>query len=249
MHLLARRAGAELVALLVALAAAAWWWSEAQMRGMDNGPWTGLGSAGFFLPLWVVMTAAMMFPSVAPTVGLYAQMTRRRSVRAPLLFAAGYLGAWAAVGAAAFEVALLGHRVVGDALAWDRAGRWAAGVLILVAAAYQLTPLKEICLTKCRNPLGLLMGARRRGAAMTGATAGLWCIGCCWALMASLFALGIMSIVWMGVTAAVIAAEKLLPWQRPASYGAAGVLVVLALFILVAPTMLPGLTIPSMMPS
>ena len=78
-----------LVALLLALAAGAWWWTAHEMRGMDAGPWTALGALTWFLGVWVVMMAAMMFPSVAPTVALYARMTRRRSPAAPLVFAAG----------------------------------------------------------------------------------------------------------------------------------------------------------------
>ena len=80
------------------------------MRGMDDGPWTALGTLGWFLGVWVVMMAAMMFPSLAPTVALYSRMTRDRL--APLLFTAGYLVAWAAAGAAAFAIARAGgaHR-------------------------------------------------------------------------------------------------------------------------------------------
>src|SRR6476620_1525813 len=91
-----------LVALLFATAALGWWWAGDQMRGMDNGPWTGLGSFGWFLGVWVVMMAAMMFPSVAPTVALYSRMARQRSVLSPVLFAAGYLLTWAVAGVAAF---------------------------------------------------------------------------------------------------------------------------------------------------
>src|SRR6478736_8592863 len=84
-----------LVAVLFALAGAGWWWTVDQMRGMDEGPWTGLGTLGWFLGVWVVMMAAMMLPSVAPTVALYARMTRARSPASPLFFAAGYLVTWA----------------------------------------------------------------------------------------------------------------------------------------------------------
>src|SRR5213592_4688917 len=80
------RARLGLVSLLFAVAAVSWWWTGSQMRGMDNGPWTGLGSFGWFLGVWVVMMAAMMFPSVAPTVALYSRMTRTRNPAAPLLF-------------------------------------------------------------------------------------------------------------------------------------------------------------------
>jgi predicted metal-binding membrane protein len=217
------------------------------MRGMDNGPWTGLGGLGWFISLWVVMMAAMMFPSVAPTVALYARMTRIRSPVAPLLFAGGYLLIWAVAGVVAFAVATAGGRAADGILTWDRTGRWVAGATLIVAAVYELTPLKDVCLGKCRSPLGALLGSWRsgaRGAVSMGARNGAWCVGCCWALMLSLFALGIMSIVWMAFIAAVIAVEKLLPWRRIATYGVAALLFAAGLLLLAAPGSLPGLTIP-----
>jgi predicted metal-binding membrane protein len=235
------------IAGLVALAAIGWWWTVGQMRGMDDGPWTSLGSFWWFLGTWVVMMAAMMFPSVAPTVGLYARMTRQRSRVQPPVFAAGYLVAWGAVGALAFGLAVAGRAAIGDVLAWDRAGRWVAGVTLLAAAAYELTPLKDVCLGKCRSPLGFLLGAWRdgpRGALRMGAAHGAWCVGCCWALMASLFALGVMSIAWMALVAGLIAAEKLLPWRAVATVGTAAILGVLGVLLLAAPDAIPGLTVP-----
>jgi predicted metal-binding membrane protein len=241
------RARLGLVVLLFALAGIGWWETVDQMRGMDGGPWAGLGTLAWFVGVWVVMMAAMMFPSVAPTVALYSRMTRRRTPVAPLLFTSGYLVAWAGVGVLAFAAASAGGRISGDVLAWDRAGRWIAGATLIVAAAYELTPLKDICLGKCRSPLGFLVGSWRDGAAgglQMGVRHGGWCIGCCWALMASLFALGVMSIVWMAVVAGLIAFEKLIPWRRAATYGTAGVLLVLGVLLLAAPDALPALTIP-----
>ena len=87
-----------LIALLFGLAALGWWWTIDQMQGMDDGPWTGLGSLGWFLGVWLVMMGAMMLPSVAPTIALYARMTRARSLFSPLLFSAGYLVTWGAAG-------------------------------------------------------------------------------------------------------------------------------------------------------
>jgi predicted metal-binding membrane protein len=197
------------------------------------------------------MMAAMMFPSVAPTVALYARMTRDRSRFSPFFFAAGYLVPWAAAGALAFVLALAGGRIAGDALAWDRAGRWAAGVTLLAAAVYQLTPLKDVCLGKCRSPLGFLLGAwrdGRGGALRMGAKNGAWCVGCCWALMASLLALGVMSIAWMAIVAGLIAAEKTLPWRRTATYGTAAILFVLGMLLLAAPDAIPALTLPGHAP-
>jgi predicted metal-binding membrane protein len=241
------RARIALVVLLFALAIAGWWFTIGQMSGMDDGPWTALGTLGWFLGVWAVMMAAMMFPSVAPTVALYSQMTRTRSPLKPLLFTAGYLATWTLAGLLAFAAAAVGDSVTGDVLAWDRAGRWVAGITLLVAGVYELTPLKDVCLGKCRSPLGFLLGSWREGrlgAAEMGAKHGGWCLGCCWALMASLFALGVMSVAWMAFVAALIAIEKLLPWRRVATFGTAAVLLVLGVLILAAPDAVPGLTIP-----
>jgi predicted metal-binding membrane protein len=236
-----------LVAALFAVAGVGWWWTAQQMRGMDEGPWTALGALGWFLGVWVVMMAAMMLPSVAPTVALYSRMTRQRSPLSPLLFAAGYLVTWTGAGLVAFTLTAILSHVSGDVLAWDRAGRWVAGGTLVVAAVYELTPLKDVCLGKCRSPLGFLLGAWRDGrwgALLMGAKNGAWCVGCCWALMASLFALGVMSVTWMAIVAGLIAVEKTLPWRRVATYGTAGVLLTLGVLLVAAPDAIPALTIP-----
>jgi predicted metal-binding membrane protein len=236
-----------LVLVLFALAAVGWWWSADRMRGMDDGPWSSLGALGWFLGVWVVMMAAMMFPSVAPTVALYARMTRKRAPLLPLLFTAGYLLVWTGAGVVTFLIGSAVARVSGDAFAWDRAGRWVAGVTLLVAAVYELTPLKDVCLGRCRSPLGFLLGSWRdgpSGAVRMGARHGAWCVGCCWALMASLFALGVMSVAWMAFVAGLIAVEKTVPWRRVATYGTAALLLTLGVLLLAAPGAVPGLSIP-----
>jgi predicted metal-binding membrane protein len=119
--------------------------------------------------------------------------------------------------------------------------------VIGLAAVYELTPLKDRCLAKCRSPLGFLLGTWRdgaRGSFEMGARHALWCLGCCWALMAALFALGVMSLTWMALVAALIALEKTIPWRRPATWGTAAVLIVLAIAIAVAPHDVPGLVVP-----
>jgi predicted metal-binding membrane protein len=240
-----------LVLALFALAAIGWWWIVGQMQGMDDGPWTSLGTFGWFLGVWVVMMAAMMFPSVAPTVALYSRMTKARLPLAPAAFTAGYLLTWAAAGVAAWTIALAASRLTGDALAWENAGRTLAGATIIVAAIYELTPLKDVCLGKCRSPLGFLLGSWRDGllgGLRMGAKNGAWCVGCCWALMASLFALGVMSIPWMALLAGLIAIEKTLPWRRIATYGTAVVLLALGVLILASPHAVPWLTLPGEQP-
>jgi predicted metal-binding membrane protein len=236
-----------LVVLLVGCAGLCWWWTARRMDGMDDGPWTSLGGLGWFVSVWVVMMAAMMFPSVAPTVALYARMAGRRSPLPGLVFAGGYLLTWAAAGLAAYGLARAGGSVDAGLFAWGSAGRWVAAGTLAAAAAYELTPLKDACLGRCRSPLGALLGSWRgglRGALSMGVRNGAWCVGCCWALMASLFALGIMSLVWMAVVAALIAVEKLLRWERVATYGTAAILLGLGIVLLAAPDALPALTIP-----
>ena len=245
--LAATRARLGLVALLLAVAALGWWFTVDRMRGMDAGPGTDLGTLGWFIGIWVVMMAAMMFPSVAPTVALYSRMMKKRSPLAPLVFAPGYLLTWATAGLLAFGISETGRRVLAGALSWDRAGRWLAGGTLVIAAAYQLTPLKTVCLRHCRSSLGFLLGHWRdglAGALRMGAAHGGWCLGCCWALMASLFALGVMSIAWMALFTALIAAEKLLPWRRVATYGTAAILLALGVLLVAVPESIPGLTIP-----
>jgi predicted metal-binding membrane protein len=236
-----------LVAGLFALAGLGWVWTTRVMRGMDAGPWTHLGRRSWFLGVWVVMMAAMMLPSVAPTVALYSRLMKARAPLLPWLFAGGYLLTWAVAGLAAYGLGTAATHLVGSGLSWERAGRDIAGTTLLAAAAYEMTPLKDVCLGKCRSPLGALLGSWREGsigALRMGAKNGAWCVGCCWALMASLFALGVMSIWWMAVVAGLIAVEKTLPWRRVATLGTAGVLLVLGILLLTAPDTLPALTVP-----
>jgi predicted metal-binding membrane protein len=243
----AARARLGLIAALFGLAALAWWSTAERMGGMDDGPGTDLGAVGWFLGVWIVMMAAMMFPSVSPTVALYARMARRGPRIAPSVFASGYLATWTAAGLAAYGVFKLGDRLLGDALAWDGAGRWLAGGTLLLAAAYELTPMKDVCLGKCRSPLGFLLSTWRggtRGAFEMGARHGAWCVGCCWALMASLFALGVMSLAWMAFVAALIALEKTVPFGRAITYGTAALLLIVGIALIAAPDAVPGLVVP-----
>ena len=119
--------------------------------------------------------------------------------------------------------------------------------ILLAAALYEVTPLKNACLSRCRTPLGYLIGSWRdgsRGAAEMGARHAGWCVGCCWALMAALFALGVMSLVWMAVIAALITVEKTLPWRRSALTFTTVMLIALAVMVVVAPHAIPGLVLP-----
>jgi predicted metal-binding membrane protein len=236
-----------LVALLLALTALAWFSTADRMAGMDAGPGTDLGTLGWFLGIWVVMMAAMMFPSLAPTVAVYARMTGRPGLGRPLLFAASYLFVWGAMGLVAHAVYRVGRDAVGSELAWNAGGRWVAAGVLGLAAAYELTPLKSGCLVRCRSPRAFLRGHWRegwRGAAEMGAEHATWCLGCCWAMMAALFALGVMSLTWMAVVGGLIALEKTVPWRRTVTWGAALLLLALAVAMAAAPHDVPALVVP-----
>jgi predicted metal-binding membrane protein len=236
------------VALLLALAGVAWFSTAERMAAMNAGPGTDLGALGWFLGIWVVMMAAMMLPSLAPTVALYTTMTRGHGLGRPLLFATGYLLVWAAAGVAAYGLFDLGRSLFGGVLAWDSAGRWVAAAVLGVAALYELTPVKSACLSKCRSPLGFLVGSWREGrsgALEMGSRNAAWCLGCCWALMAALFALGIMSLTWMAFGAGLIVLEKTLPWRRVVTIGTTAILLTLAIGVVAAPGSVPGLVVPS----
>ena len=244
-----------LVCLLLALALVGWIVTDARMAGMDAGPGTDPGTLGFYVGAWVVMMAAMMFPSIAPMVLTYSRIQRKRRALGKAhsgalsvgLFIGGYLAAWTAFGLVAYGMVELGWWLSIDALAWDAAGPYAAGGVILAAALYQLTPAKDVCLRKCRGPLDFVLGYWKpgyRGALRMGIEHGAWCVACCWALMAALFALGVMSIPWMAFVAALIAAEKLLPWGRSTSLAITALLLVIGVSVALAPERVPGLVLP-----
>ena len=158
------------------------------MRGMAS--MDGPGSMVSFLWLWIAMSAAMMLPSVVPAASLAGCVGR-----SGVAFVVGYFAVWVATGIVAFE-ATRGLAGAGS--------RLAAGAIV-AAAVYQLSPLKDACLRRCRSPLGLLL---RRGAFRAGLEHGVVCLGCCWALMLALLALGAGSLLWMGAVAAAIFLEK-----------------------------------------
>jgi predicted metal-binding membrane protein len=232
-----------LVASLLAVAAGAWALTGERMGGMDAGPGTELGGLGWFAVVWVTMMAAMMLPSIAPMVLAYAQV----QIGATPAFVAGYLLTWAVVGVLGW-VLVEGVRSLGlGVLAWDEGGPYVAGGAILAAALYQLSAPKKHSLRRCRDPRAFVSEHRRPGrvgALRMGIEHGRVCVGSSWALMAALFALGVMSVGWMVLVAALIATEKLLPWRTVATRGVAVLLTVLAVGVAFAPEHVPGLTIP-----
>jgi predicted metal-binding membrane protein len=171
---------------------------------------------GLWIGAWTVMMAAMMLPSTSPLVLLYA---KRSTAAHSALLTAGYLLVWAAIGLAAYEVAMRlpdpGDRVV--------------GAVLIAAGLYQLTPLKTACLKRCRNPVDFLVThwhPGRVGALRLGVEHGAYCVGCCWALMGVLIVAGSMSLAWVVAIALVVAGEKLLPaGQLLGRLGGVGLLV------------------------
>ena len=201
----------------IALLAALGWWFLAAGGGMDGMAGMAGMRPGFaeLLVMWWVMMAAMMLPSAIPAVLLYAKARSARSdakVAASWLFLLGYVFAWLGFSvAAALATSLLGnhHMAVGN--------RYAEAALLIAAGAYQLSPLKNACLRQCRSPAQLISRHWRAGnwgAVRLGLLHGLYCIGCCWMLMALLFVGGVMNLALVALLTALVAAEKLLPNGR-----------------------------------
>ncbi len=187
-----------------------------------------------------------MLPSLAPTAAVFAALVRRELSRV-LLFAGGYLLVWSVAGIGAYGLFELGKSLFAGSLAWHSGGRLLAVGVLGLAALYQLTPPKRAFLSRCRSPLQFLDSSwqnTRRGALAMGLRNGGWCLGCSWALMAALFALGVMSLTWMGLIAVLVALEKIGPWGRGARLATASVLVVLAAAILAIPHDVPGFVVP-----
>jgi len=229
--------------LLLAGSLAAWIAALAQMRGMDAGPGMDLGSLGFYLGVWVTMTAAMMLPSTLPVVIAYRHVGRHPRAGTPF-FIAGYLAAWTAYGLVAFAVYRGLRAAAPGFLEWDAGGRYLAGAALGAAGLYELTPLKSLCLRHCRTPLGFVLGRWRRGrlgALRMGTEDGAYCVGCCFGLMLALFVLGLMSLLWMAVVAAVVFAEKVLPVGDRLPRAVAAGLVAVGLWLALAPASVPGL--------
>ena len=240
-------------ATLVAGALVAWIVTVERMRGMDAGPGTDLGGLGWYVGIWTTMMAAMMLPSALPMVVLFSRVSRERARRGfaelvpSWLFVAGYLAVWTAYGLVAYGIYRAVIAAGTEWLAWDRAGPYVAGAALAAAGLYELTPLKDVCLRHCRSPLHFLLHDWRKGrlgAFRMGLEHGAFCIGCCWGLMLALFALGVMSLFWMAVVAAVIFVEKLAPQGERLVRFFALALIALGIWVASAPASVPGLVQP-----
>ncbi len=210
------RAAAALTATL-GVAAASWVVAVQQLSGMDMGAATDLGSFAFFIAVWVAMMAAMMLPGAVPAAARFAR-AKGRALAAPL-FAGSYLAVWTVVGLAVYAL----YRPHGSS---------AAGALTIAAGVYELTPLKCHCRRSCRKSV------------RSGFQFGLSCVGSSIGLMVMLVALGVMSVFWMSVVAALVVAQKLLPPRAFIDVPVALAIVGLGTIIMIAPSSVPGLVLP-----
>jgi predicted metal-binding membrane protein len=198
------------------LAAACWAIAVWQMNGMDMGTATQLGSFGFFIAVWAAMMAAMMLPGAAPAV---LRRARAGGARAVPLFAGSYLAVWALAGVAVYA-------------AYRPHGTLAAGVVVIAAAVYEITPLKRHFRRRCRETTG------------SGFSFGLCCVGSSLGLMAMLLALGVMSITWMAVITVLALAQKLLPARAAIDLPLAFAIAALGVLVVITPSLIPGLSPP-----
>lgn len=214
----------------------AWWWLVQSagiggrmasggdaMAGMMGG--TPVWSQAYLIPafaMWAVMMVAMMLPSAAPMILLFARFSQKtvHGTSKTLVFAMSYLIVWALFSAlAAVSQAALVAMAAASAGTLELVDARFSGALLLVAGAYQFSTLKSACLDQCRSPLAFLMQGWRpgwTGAALLGLRHGLYCLGCCWVLMLLLFVAGVMNLAWIAVLTLIVGAEKLAPANIPA---------------------------------
>lgn len=245
-----------IVAALFVSAAAGWWWSARMAQDMTSmSPVGAMGdmasmsapamSMVAFVVGWVAMMAAMMFPAIAPMVRLYARASARGSVAPVPFFVAGYLLVWGAMSVPSYFAWRTLAGPLADGAPW--VGRL-AGTVFVAAAIYQLSPLKSACLKHCRSPISFFIQHARSTtdtswrAASLGAHHGTFCLGCCWAIMAILVAVGTMNLTWMALLSLVIFFEKAAPrGEQIAKLTAAG-FAVAGVVLLAAPHTITAIT-------
>jgi predicted metal-binding membrane protein len=248
-----------IVVVLIMLAAIGWgvvvWQSKtggSMSRSMSMSGGTGLDlamgmTAPLFLAMWIAMMVAMMFPSAAPMILLFDRIERSkrdagRSYVPTAYFVGAYLAIWAAFGVLAFSLAI-GVDRLSESSAWAM-DNWArvGGGLLVAAGVYQLTPVKDRCLAKCRTPIAFLMTSWREGragAVEMGLLHGGYCLGCCWLLFVILLPLGVMNIGAMIVITLLVFGEKCLPSGPRLARLSAIALVIYGLVVIAVPGALP----------
>lgn len=190
----------------------------AQMTLAPAPAWTALEFATMLL-MWWLMMLGMMLPAAAPMILTFAGVSRRRRARGQAyvptaVFVAGYLLAWGGYSVLATITQGMLERAALLTPMMTSASPWLGGLLFVAAGIYQLTPLKYACLAHCRSPFDFVLNRWRDGAwgaLRMGLAHGLFCLGCCWAVMALLFVGGVMNLIWVAALAAFVLAEKLLP--------------------------------------
>src|SRR3990170_858172 len=233
---------------LLVLAAAAWALLAWQARSADGDMSLTMGmGAPLFIAIWVAMMVAMMFPTAAPMILMFARVHGARQQRGQpfvptWVFVGAYLVVWTAFGIVAYGVAV-GAEELADRSMWltDHAAQVGGGGLVL-AGLYQLSPLKRSCLAKCRTPLDFILGSWRDGYAGSfrmGLAHGMYCLGCCWLLFVILFPLGMMNVAAMAAITLLIFAEKSTRLGRQAGQFAALALVVYGALVVFVPDLLP----------
>ena len=238
------------LALLLALAGACWL-VVLRQAGMTQGMGLTMGmTLPLFLLAWVAMMIAMMFPTAAPMIVMFGTVAAGKQQRAQpfvptWVFVSAYLTVWLGFGVVAYAAAsglsVLAMRSTG---LMDNAARL-GGALLLVGGIYQLSPLKSLCLRKCRSPLSFILTSWRDGyggAIVMGLKHGAYCLGCCWLLFAILFPLGVMNIAAMVGLTLLIFAEKSLAWGVVTARVAGVGLVAYGAVVLVTAHGLPGMT-------
>ena len=244
MSLLDRRATLTTTVLLLTFAAVAWFLTWRQAVGVMM---VADLTAPIFMSMWLTMMVAMMFPTIAPMVLAHRMVVLKRGEGnlPTVVFVAGYLSIWTSVGLVPL-VAVLGFQHAGPQVLGERWLEIAAGGALLLAGVYQFTPSKSFCLKQCRTAMSFILthdfGGGPVGAFKAGASHGLYCLGCCWALMAVLVIVGLMNLAWMAVIAVVFLTEKNLPYGPAVSRVMGTAVVALGLAVAIFPGLLAWLS-------
>jgi predicted metal-binding membrane protein len=240
-----------ILGLLLALAAGAWavlvWQSADADLDMTMASSTMGLRAPLFLAIWVAMMVAMMFPTAAPMILIFHKVQAGKRQRGDTfvstwVFVAAYILVWTLAGVAAYAGALAAEAIALRAALSPATAARIGGAVLILAGIYQLTPLKDLCLSKCRTPITFILTSWRDGvvgALRMGLLHGAYCLGCCWLLFVILFPLGIMNIAAMAVITLIVFAEKTLPWGRLASRATAAALVAYGALVITSPQLLP----------
>ncbi len=241
-----------ILGLLLIFAVAAWGVLIQQQSTMPDAqamsPTMGMGAL-LFVAIWVVMMVAMMFPTAAPMILIFARVHADRQQQGKpfvptWVFVGAYLLTWAVFGVLAYIAALGAEKLAGQSMWLMNNAALLGGVVLIAAGLYQLSPLKHVCLSKCRSPMQFVLHHWRSGyggAFRMGLEHGVYCLGCCWLMFVILFPLGIMNLVAMALVTALIFAEKSLSLGRQISWIAAGVLIIYGALVIFLPEALPGM--------